>query len=413
MKVNRFNLSTANYFALFSASHSFIIGLLPFFLPVLIWQQTQSLSDLANFVSWTGAGYAITLVVWHKIFQKGHWKILVFASFITEACLIYCTLFYLNEAPLILLGLLNGVFNCCYWMLQRVLFNTISNNKNSGRLFGNLQLFLGFSLKLGILISGYLMVSNPWLIFSLSSVISITFSYIAYKDVSAHQMVYTTPSQEIMGSHQSNFKVSISWKDKFIFIIDGPFLYLESYLWVLSIYLLTDGSNEAFSITVIAISLALGVIFFFVKNIIDKQEQQQFYQLTIVLYLLSWLARGFVDPQWNAFMISLVLLTIAFATALFRLYFNKRFYDRAKQHASYQYIYCKSLYSQISIGVFFAILAFTFADNTLTLNHLYWLVLPITLIYFIYAQTVYAQTNYTQTSDAQTKNNTLPLNTNK
>ncbi len=382
-----YSLKISSYFVLFSVSHSFIIGLLPFFLPVLIWQSSHSLGDLTEFISWAGAGYAFTLMIWHQLFIRGFWKVLVISSFLLGATLIYVTLFHLSTTALFALGILNGVFNCSYWMLQRVLFNTVSNNSDSGRLFGNLQLFLGFSLKVGILIGGYFMTKNPTLVFSFALIISLTFSLTAYYDDHTRNIMHRSldgHAEMISQGDRSN----INWRDKLTFIIDGPFLYLESYLWVLSIYLLTGGSTEVFSLTIITLSLTLGVIFYFIKNIIDKQRQKSIYQVTIIIYLLSWLSRGLITPQMNGFTISFSLLAIAFSTAIFRLYFNKRFYDCAKQKISYQYILRKSFYSQISICIFFSIMAFILKNqSTISLNYIYWAMAPICLFYFCYKST--------------------------
>lgn len=381
-------LVPASYFTLFSSLHSFAIGLLPFFLPALIWQQTQQLATLTEFVSWTGAGYALTLVIWHKLFSLRYWKLLICLSFVFELLLIYLALFQLDNLNLALLGLLNGIFNCCYWMVQRVLFDKISNQSNSGRLFGNLQLYLGFSLKVGILIGGYFMQSQPWLILLLASLAAFIFLISNLNNLPLQTLLYQPKEQQpIKPSENATVTTTLSWREKLIFIIDGPFLYLESYLWILSIFNLTNNSTERFSITIIALSLTLGVIFYFVKNMIDKQEQQRLYLFTIVLYALSWFVRGAVNSEWNGFAISLTLLAISFATALFRLYFNKRFYDRAKQQQSYSYILNKSAYSQASICIFFAGLTLALQTNAnFSASDVYWLMIPFVGVYALYLQ---------------------------
>lgn len=373
-------LAPASYFTVFSSIHSFIIGLLPFFLPALIWQQTQQLATLTEFVSWTGAGYALALIIWHKLFSLRYWKLLICLSFAFEISLIYLVLMQLENTNLAILGLLNGLFNCCYWMIQRVLFDRISDQSNSGRLFGNLQLYLGFSLKLGILIGGYFMQTQPWLILLLVSIAAALFLLPNLYNQQLPALLYPNKVNPIE-------KTILSWREKLIFIIDGPFLYLESYLWILSIFNLTNNSTERFSITIIALSLTLGVIFFFVKNTIDKQEQQRLYLITVVLYALSWFIRGAVTNEWNGFVISLTLLAISFATALFRLYFNKRFYDCAKQQNSYQYIMSKSAYSQVSICLFFAGLTLLLQANvSITASDVYWMMIPFVGIYALYLQ---------------------------
>jgi len=372
-------LAPASYFTVFSAIHSFVIGLLPFYLPILIWQQYQQLAPLTEFIAWTGAGYVLALWGWHQLFIRGYWRTLVILSFAFELGLIYVALFHVASTNLIILGLLNGLFNCSYWMLQRILFNSLSSSNNSGRLFGNLQLILGLSLKLGILFGGYFMQSQPWIIFTLSLIAGLGFCMLTLSSLTTQNFVYKQ-------SDHSQPKSAISLRDKIVFLVDGPFLYLESYLWVVSIFHLTNSDTSQFSLTVIALSLALACIFYFIKNTIDKQPQYRLYQVAILLYLGGWLMRGWISADWSGFAIGLGLLSIAFATALFRLYFNKRFYDKAKQQANYHYLVSKSLYSQLGIVVFFAGLSALSSLTTFSLSQVYWAVLPLIAVYVLYQQ---------------------------
>ena len=372
-------LAPASYFTVFSAIHSFVIGLLPFYLPILIWQQYQQLAPLTTFIAWTGAGYVMALWGWHQLFIRGYWRTLVTLSFVFEVGLIYVALFHAASTHLIILGLLNGLFNCSYWMLQRILFNSISGRNNSGRLFGNLQLILGLSLKLGILFGGYFMQSQPWVIFTLSLIAGLGFCILTLSSLTTPHFVYKQ-------SDHSQPKSVISIRDKIVFLVDGPFLYLESYLWVVSIFHLTNSDTSQFSLTVIALSLSLGLIFYFIKNTIDKQPQYRLYQVATLLYLGGWLMRGWISADWSGFAIGLGLLSIAFATALFRLYFNKRFYDKAKQQANYHYLVSKSLYSQLGIVVFFTGLTLLSNLTSFSLSQVYWAVLPLIAVYVLYQQ---------------------------
>lgn len=372
-------LAPASYFTLFSAIHSFVIGLLPFYLPILIWQQYQHLAPLTEFIAWTGVGFVMALWGWHQLFTRGYWRTLIVLSFVFELTLIYVALFHVTSTNLIILGLLNGLFNCSYWMLQRILFNSISGSNNTGRLFGNLQLILGLSLKLGILFGGYFMQTQPWVIFTLTLIVGVGFCAMTLSSLTIQSFVYQQ-------SDHAQPKSALSLRDKLVFLVDGPFLYLESYLWVVSIYHLTNSDTSQFSLTVIALSLALAVIFYFIKNTIDKQPQYRLYQVATLLYLGGWLLRGWISADWNGFAIGLGLLSIAFATALFRLYFNKRFYDKAKQQANYHYLISKSLYSQLGIVLFFAALSALSNLVTFNINQVYWAVIPLIAVYVLYQQ---------------------------
>ncbi len=56
-----------------------------------------------------------------------------------------------------------------------------------------------------------------------------------------------------------------------------------------------------------------------------------------------------------------LLVLITFCTSFFRLAFNKRFFDHAKQSSGYKYILAKSYYSQFYIGVIFMALGLIYS----------------------------------------------------
>ena len=54
-------------------------------------------------------------------------------------------------------------------------------------------------------------------------------------------------------------------------------------------------------------------------------------------------------------------MLITFATSFFRLAFNKRFFDIARQHGGHRYLLLKSYGSQAAIAATFLVLAFAFS----------------------------------------------------
>lgn len=381
------SLTNKQFFTTFTALHSFGIGLLPFFLPVLLWQQSQQLSVVTEFIGWTGVGFIIALFLWNKLYQAGYWRLLAIISFMLETTLIYLILFHFNQEHLILFGLLNGLFNCSYWMLQRVLFSTISSAGNSGEQFGNFQIIVGLSLKAGILVGGFWAMSQPGIIVLLSMTTSLWFCYIIlFKSENEHERALIG----LKTDSENKIQGKISLRDKLIFLLDGPFLYLESYLWVLTIYQLSHQNTATFSLLIVGLSVTLAILFFIIKRVIDNHSQTRMYQLATGLYCGTWLIRGGIatvqDPDlaWQA--TTLALITVAFFTSLFRLYFNKRFYDKAKQRQTYNYLLTKSLYSQVGICLFFFFITTYLANSPgeETPALIYWLMAPVASIFFLY-----------------------------
>ncbi|HCO60758.1 MAG TPA: hypothetical protein DIT58_11275 [Porticoccaceae bacterium] len=56
--------NTSRYFYQFSALHALLIGLMPFFIPVLLWQHGGSLAELSLVIAATGAGFVLGLMGW-------------------------------------------------------------------------------------------------------------------------------------------------------------------------------------------------------------------------------------------------------------------------------------------------------------------------------------------------------------
>ena len=139
-----------------------------------------------------------------------------------------------------------------------------------------------------------------------------------------------------------------------MFWFDGVFLYLESYFWILSLYWLTQENVMTFGLLVVALALILAVVFFLIKNQIDRMNQNTVYVGAVVVYALSWWLRGMLDTSGSATYLYALVVLIAFLTSFFRLAFNKRFYDIAAQQNTPLFLLAKSYYSQLGILVFFS-----------------------------------------------------------
>lgn len=70
--------------------------------------------------------------------------------------------FLFDHEPYLLLaaGVVNGVFNCNFWTIQRLLFVESIRSHYSGRNFGNYQIFVLIILKTVILLGGLLLEKN-------------------------------------------------------------------------------------------------------------------------------------------------------------------------------------------------------------------------------------------------------------
>jgi len=374
-------------FYLFSAIHSFLLGLLPIFIPVILWDKGLDVADIAWFVALSAVGFLIALMVWDRLRARANWSVIIALSFILQMMLVGLLIWDAQWLLLSFGSLINGAAGCFYWSTQRILFQTITSNKNSGNTFGNFQILVVFSLKFGILIGSFLLDSEY-----IKTLILLSFSaslvgfYLLNKLL--HQTKHLLSEQRSVAFSLSEI---LSFKDQYrsksIFMVDGLFLFLESYFWVLTLYMLTKESLTTLGLLIVALSILLAVIFFVMKRVIDKVNAQAIFMISIWGYALAWFLRGELSLELGSIALYSGMLLIAFLSSFFRLAFNKRFYDIARANKPVYYIVCKSYYSQFMIILFFgaiAQLASLGSDPLNQLQLLYDLAIPLVFIYFLY-----------------------------
>ena len=375
-------------FYLFSAIHSFLLGLLPIFIPVILWDKGLTLSDIAWFVALSAVGFLFALMAWDRLRAKAKWTTIVALSFIFQMLLVSLLIWDAQWLLLSVGAIINGAAGCFYWSTQRILFQAITSDKNSGNTFGNFQILVVLFLKFGILIGSFLLDSDY-----IKSLILLSFSASLLGFYLLNKLLKQTSN--LLSYQQPAFSFSdiLSFKDKHhsksIFLADGLFLFLESYFWVLTLYMLTKESLSTLGIVIVVLSLFLAFIFFAMKKIIDNVNAQRIFIISIFGYALSWFLRGELGFQDNQIIIYGGMLLIAFLSSFFRLAFNKRFYDIASQDKPIYYILCKSYYSQFMIIIFFSSIALltSFDKDPLTqLQTLYNLAIPLVFVYLLYGR---------------------------
>ncbi len=361
-------------------AHSFLIGLLPFFIPVYLWRSGFSLAHLSLLIGISGLSFCAVLGIWQTIARTWPLPRLIALTFVFELLLIVLLSMLGNSLlSLIPLAIINGVYNAFFWTTQRTLFINITSHNNTGRQYGNFQIFVTIFLKMGLLAGGLLLDAGGinWLIL-LSAIVGLASSFWFYT------VVADTPLDQFA---TTNLPQSLRYNDaqhsRRIFLIDGFFLYLESHFWTLSLFLLVKQDYSRLGITVVVLALVFSVLFLAIKNIIDKYSGAIVYSVAVALYALSWLMRALINPdtpmQW--ILVSLVLIT--FCSSFFRLAFNKRFFDLAMAGNRTQYLLIKSYVSQFVLGLVFlglATLLFFWPDTT-SFTYLYLTAAAAALLY--------------------------------
>jgi len=377
-------------FYLFTGFHSFLLGLMPLFIAVILWDKGLTISDISSFIALTAVGFIAALYFWDRLRAQHDWAKLISLSFILQS-LFVALLIWGNDQIVTTVGaLINGAAGCFYWSTQRLLFQAITEDKNTGNTFGNFQILVVFALKVGVLIGSYLLGMEYFSgLLLLSFVLSILGFLLVHKSLSSN-----TQLEKLKQVPAFTLKQVVKFQDQhrssLIFVVDGLFLFLESYFWMLTIYMLTQENVMQLGLILIALSILLALIFFVIKKYIDRVDTQKIYLMAVLGYALSWAIRGFLDTEMDSSLIYGGLLLAAFLSNFFRLAFNKRFYDIARQDKPTRYIICKSYYSQFMLVLFFSIIAaFTMSSDTAIhqLQVIYYLCIPLVLVYFVYGNT--------------------------
>lgn len=340
----------------FVGIHSFLIGLFPFYLPVFLWKAGYTLSDICFFISFAGIGYLFSLRIWETVHRMVSFKMVTTMSMALELVLLSGIFAGRQLLFLPVLALLYGAYNCFFWTTNRILFFESVTTNNSGRHFGNFQIVAAVILKAGVFCGGFLLdkyTHSALFIVSISAVFLGSFWMLKAPGLSAisNSLRSTKPTELIS---------VITFKDRFgsrvVFLLDGLFLYFESFFWMISLFIIVKENYWKLGLMVIGLMGIFGLIFYLIKNAIDKMPVEIIYRTSVLLYGISWILRGVVGENASLLMLFIMLVFITFCTSFFRLAFNKRFFDQAKATKNVRYILLKSYYSQVVIAVFFGLI---------------------------------------------------------
>lgn len=396
------------FFFQFLGAHSLLIGLLPFFLPVYLWQQGLSLAGLCWLIGFSGLTFCAALGLWQHIWQ--HWKPrhLITLTFALELLLIVsvglcvtvpgAALFSTPDSapaidPLMMLlaaaaiGVANGLYNAFFWTTQRSLFLQQLGDNDTGRQYGNFQIFVTLFLKLGILLGGWLLDIGGF-IWLLALSAGIAFAANAAFAGTAHP---PRPALPVRVTLLDSIRYQDRHGSRWMFMIDGIFLYLESHFWTLTLFFVVQEDFSTLGIAVVILAASFAVIFYLIKNRIDLLPLENVFKVAVWLYAASWLLRLTLGSGSSGVDVLASLIVITFCSSFFRLALNKRFFDVARSSSAVRYLLLKSYNSQVWLGVFFMtagllMLGTPWSDQQL----LQWSYLPaaaLSLLYLRYRNT--------------------------
>ena len=343
----------------FLSIHSLIMWMFTFFLPVLLYKTGFSLTEISLFISITWWSYFIFLYIWDVIRYKKWLKIVIYVSFLLEILLIISALF-INNSLLFLINsaILYWAFNCFFWVTQRVLFIVNSQKNNIWNNFGNIQIVAFILVKIWIFIWAFLLENNYlYILLFVTALMNIYGIYYFYSKKFTEENLKWFVKAPVL-SFKKICKFNDNLRSKSIFLLDGPFLFLESFFWLITLFFISNQNYSELWLLVIFLALSFSVIFLFIKKKIDIISPRKILFFWVFLYFISWILRWFIWEIENKTLLYWLILTIAFFTSFFRLIFNKQFFHTAKHTQTHNYLLLKSYYSQLSIFIVFWILSF-------------------------------------------------------
>ncbi|MFK7993467.1 MAG: hypothetical protein AB8B87_04970 [Granulosicoccus sp.] len=398
---------SALYFYQFLGAHSLLIGLLPFFLPVYLWTHGLELAGLSLLVGVSGITFASSLRLWQRLSARWPLQRLIALTFIFEICLVFIVglfttipgmaLFPLTSevdststthliAAACAIGFFNGLYNAFFWTTQRTLFLQQLGQNDTGKQFGNFQIFVTVFLKVGIILGGFFLEHGGfvWLL-ALSAGISTTSNlWLARSDKGSVPLLQ---QRGIVNSRQS-LRFSDKRGSRSAFAVDGIFLYLESHFWTLSLFLVVNRDFTKLGVVVVLLAIGFALVFFAIKNTIDNLDIDRVYRVAVIVYAISWLLRFTLTEASEGASLLVTLLVVTFFSSFFRLAFNKRFFDVARREGAVQYLLVKSYSSQWILGFFFialgAVLFILPTHTQFTMQLIYLAATGLSLVYLAY-----------------------------
>ena len=395
---------SASVFYQFLGVHSLLIGLFPFYIPVWLWRQDFSLASISLFVAISGLAFTVALTAWERLAKTRSAAFMYAISFALEVALVgFAAAGSSLELPAALflagLALFNGIYNCFFWTTQRALFLQRATPSSSGKQYGNLQIVVTIALKVGILTGGLLLEYKGMLaVLGMSACLSLLISLWFYR---SEKQQLLEASVEHISLHEA-LKFRDRYGSRWVFLIDGLFLFLESHFWTLSLFILSREDFTRFGLTVIALAVGFAILFYLAKNTIDRLAGVQLFRWAVMLYAAGWIMRPLLGSDASVTTTAVLLIIVTFCTSFFRLVFNKRFFDIAAESSGQRYLLIKSYYTQFAVALIFSAVAVVLtlagsttsnktnlaahwhSDPSLPLNSLYILAGICSLIYLFY-----------------------------
>ncbi len=375
----------------FLGLHTLLYGIFPFYIPVYMWTQGVTLSGISWFIAVSGCGFILGLWTWDRLRGTISLVFMFAISLLLEVLLLLLILIMKGEGALMIVmtGFAYGFYNCFYWTTQRAMFYSLINLHNSGRKYGNLQIFVGALLQVGIVIGGYILDMYSYYHMLVISVLISCVGLLLFVPSRPEYPKALTDQPRL--SMQEVLQFKDPHRSRLMFFTDAAFLFAESFFWVITLFMLVHESFFSLGIVVLSLAVAFGLVFYVLKNVIDRISTKKLFLIAVVLYALSWCLRSYINEPMSLASLYLMMVVITFLTAFFRLTLNKRFYDIAQHDLGNAYLILKSYFTQAATAIIFALAAWVFlvaGDQVKLLEYTYWALAVCTFLYLPYERRI-------------------------
>ncbi len=331
--------------------NTLITGIFGIFIPLHLFNTGFVFSEISFFLAFNSLSFMISLFFIERIISKYSLRSLMRMTFLLYGVMI-SAIFFLSSYKhfLLITGIINGIYLSFFWIVQRILFLNSVKKGTVGRNFANLQIFVLIISKIAILTGSYMLDAYGFGITYFISLFIIILSLIVFSAIKHNKSL-------LLFYKPMSLPEIISFKDKynssFIFLIDGVFIYVEAYYWLLVIFLFMESSFFSTGILTVIVTSIFYALYLIIRSIIDRVSSEKLLIITVILYSFSWALRFMFDLPDNSLLSYLIITIIGFFTMLFRLVYNKIFFIIAKKTIKEKYIFLKSYYSQAVVTVFF------------------------------------------------------------
>ncbi|MAG73248.1 hypothetical protein CL620_02960 [archaeon] len=277
---------------------SFALSMVALFIPLYLYQEMgYTLTETLLFYALFALVFAIFTPIAAKFCARFGIKHSILFSkpfYVVFLGLLY-VLPYIS-VPLLILGLLVGIYLAFYWMGMNLLFHKLSHHNHRGEEVGKWQASKIFATMIGPLLGGVLISYLGFqFVFALASFLFILSALLLFIHKEAHVRYHFAFTQLTNKDH---------WKDSLFFISKGAEVVANLVIWPLFIFGIL-GSYVSLGTVGSILAGVTGVLVLFVGKKSDRIGKRRILQGVAFFDSVAWFLRALVQTVGHVFGVSI------------------------------------------------------------------------------------------------------------